>query len=265
MRWLAIAWLCGCGFELAPGAPGVQADASDLDAPATIPGAPIAYWRFDVDGRDERGGHDGALVGAAQITTGQLGRRGEALALTGPGGRVDIGNPSAFNFNADFTWHIYLRTTTASGALFSRNPLGTAWNQGSKAMFVRSDVVQWDSGWVSNPTTGARVDDDAWHQIIGRYVAATDQLDVFVDPQIGATQGRYSGMHDVNRFDEHTHLHLSGRAETGFSIGAANFTGGLNDLGTLNGLIDEPAVFDYAASGPELERLIELGPAGFFP
>jgi hypothetical protein len=268
--WLgsALAGLSACAFQLQPSAGGdggVEVDARDVDAPGPLPGAPIAYWRFDVDGRDHLGSHDGAIVGAAAITSGQVGRRGEALRITGSGGRVDIGMPVTFNFNADFTWHIYVRTSAASGALFSRNPKAMAWNQGSKAMFVRSDTVQWDTGWVSNPNTTARVDDDEWHQVIARYVAATDRLDVFVDPEIGATQGRYTGTHNVNAFDEHAHVHLSGLAETGFSIGAANFTGGLSDLGSLIGFLDEAAVFDYASSGSELARLIELGPAGFFP
>ena len=167
--------------------------------------------------------------------------------------RFDVGAPAGFDFNADFTWHVYVRTSSSSGALFSRNPAGTAWNQGSKAMFVRSQTVQWDSGWVSNPHTDVAIDDGNWHQVIATYVAASDTLDVFVDPAPGATAGQYSGSHDVNRFDEHTHVHNDGKAESGLSIGAANFTGGLSDLGTLLGLIDEAAVFDRALRGAEFD------------
>lgn len=264
---LLLALASGCSFTPA-GAPAPSDDDRDADAsvdagPAV--GAPRAYWSFDVDARDLVGPHAGTLVGDARITTGGAGRRGEALQLDEPGARVDLGAPTGFDFNTDFTWHLYVRTSAASGALFSRNPAGTAWNQGSKAMFVRGRTVQWDSGWVSNPRSGVAIDDGAWHQVIATYVAATDTLDVFVDPAPGATAGQFSGTHDVNKYDEHTHVHLNGRAESGFSIGAANFTGGLNDLGTLIGLIDEAAVFDRALRGAELDLLIAQGPAAFVP
>lgn len=204
------------------------------------------------------------MMGGASITTGGSGfGGGEALSLAANGDRVDVGNPTGFDFNADFTWHIRFKSAEGSGALFSRNPLSTAWNQGSKALFVRNDRVQWDTGWVGNPSTGVVVDDDEWHQVIAIFVAETNALDIFVDPAAGETSGDYSSSHEVDRFDEHSHVHLSGLAETGFSIGQANFSGGLSDLNTLVGLIDEVAIFDRALSGTELDQLITQGPASF--
>ncbi|MBT8493746.1 MAG: hypothetical protein KJO07_11855, partial [Deltaproteobacteria bacterium] len=183
------------------------------------------------------------------------------LQLSGDGDRVDVANPASFDFNSDFTWHIRFKTGQGSGALLSRNPLGTAWNQGSKALFIRSDDVQFDTGWVGNPRTNVRVDDDQWHQVIVTFVAETDRFDVFVDPAPGETEGDYGNSHEVDRFDEHTHLHNDGYAETGFSIGQANFSGGLSDLNTLVGLVDDVAIFDRALVGAELDQLIEDGPA----
>lgn len=270
---MCLCLLAACGFEgasslsTAPDStPSPEVPDASVDAPPQpLANAPIAYWRFDVDGRDHLETHDGVLTGMAAVTTGGRGVRGEALLLTADGDRVDITAPTDFDFNADFTWHIYFKSADGSGALFSRNPLGTEWNQGSKAMFVRSDRVQWDTGWVGNPQVSVPVSDEVWHQVIARYVAATDQLDIFYDAQQGAVTGVLSSSHNVNRYDEHTHVHLDGRAETGFSIGAANFTGGLSDLNTLEGMLDEAAVFDVALVGADLDRLIQLGPAGFFP
>lgn len=263
---LLIGLATGCSF--APSGspePGQLDGGAQPDAAGPTVGAPRAYWSFDLDGRDLVGPHHGALIGTARISTGGAGRRGEALVLDDQGDRVDVGAPDGFDFNADFTWHIYVRTTATSGALFSRNPAGTAWNQGSKAMFVRASTVQWDSGWVSNPKSGVTITDGAWHQVIATYVAATDALDVFIDPPRGATTGQFSGTHDVNKYDEHTHVHLNGLADSGFSIGAANFSGGLADLGTLIGSVDEAAVFDRALRGAELDLLIDRGPAAFLP
>ena len=227
--------------------------------------APVAYCSFDIDARDETGFHNGALVGGATITTGAqgFGDSGEALSIAGSNAHMSAGNPTAFDFNSDFTWHAYVKTTDGSGAIFSRNPAGTAWNQGSKALFLRSNQVQWDTGWVGNPTSGVSVNDGAWHQVIATYVAATDQLNIFIDPAAGATSGQFSGGHDVNRFDE-SGSHNGGSANTSFTIGQADFSGGLANLDTLTGLIDEAAVFDTALSGAELDQLITMGPASFF-
>ncbi len=265
--------LGACGFEGASslsttpdGTPSTEPPDASIDAPPQpLANAPIAYWRFDVDGRDHLAAHDGVLTGTAAVTTGGRGVRGEALLLTADGDRVDITAPMDFDFNADFTWHIYFKSADGSGALFSRNPRAMQWNQGSKAMFVRSDNVSWDTGWEGFRRVDVPVADDIWHQVIARYVAATDRLDIFYDAEPGAVSGQLSTGHDVNKYDEHEEHFPEGRADTGFSIGAANFTGGLSDLNTLEGMLDEAAVFDVALDGADLDRLIQLGPAGFFP
>ncbi len=237
-------------------------------ASATLPShaAPVAYWSFDIDARDATGFHNGALVGSAAITTGGQGAggAGEALSISGGEAFMVAGNPTAFDFDSDFTWHAYVKTEDSSGAIFSRNPAGGAWNQGSKALFVRGGTVQWDTGWVGNPGTGVAVDDGGWHQIIATYAAAADRLEVFVDPSPGATAGSYSGTHDANAYDEHDHEHNGGTAATSFTVGQADFSGGLASLDTLVGLIDEVAVFDTALAGAELDQLIAGGPAPFF-
>lgn len=263
LLWLTVT---GCGFSVqasAIDATDASGDAIGIDA-GWPPGAPVAYWSFDVDARDASGAHHGVLKGSATITSGGRGfGGGEALQLGTVGDRVDVQNVTTFNFNADFTWHAYIMTTRADGAIFSRNPTGTAWNQGSKALFVRNGTVQWDTGWVGNPGTSASAQDGAWHQVIATYRASGDRLDVFVDPLLGATAGRFTGVHDVNAFDEHMHVHNGGLAETGFSIAQANFSGGLSSLNTLIGLVDEAAVFDRALVGSELDQLIQGGPASF--
>ncbi len=273
---LSIALIAGCSFDKsgisfndagensdarARADSGASADArgsADASPPATY----VAYWSFDVDASDAAGAHDGVLVGDAAITIGGQGfAGGEALRLFADGDRVDIAAPTTFDFNRDFTWHAYIKTTDGSGALLSRNPAGSAWNQGSKALFVRGDEVEWDTGWVSNPGTGVVVTDDEWHQVIVTFEADTDALRIFVDASLGDTQADFDGVHEVDRFDEHVHVHNNGIADTGFSIGAANFTGGLASLDTLVGLIDEVAVFDRVLSGAELDHLITLGPS----
>ena len=226
----------------------------------------VSYWNFDTDASDATGAHNGTLIGGAAISSGSQGfGGGEALLLATEGDYVDLASPTTFDFTTDFTWHARIKTADGSGAIFSRNPDGTAWNQGSNALFVRGNNVQWDTGWVGNPNSGVAVNDDSWHTVIATFVAGTDVLNVFIDPSAGAVNGQYSATFDVNRFNEHTTNHNGGFADTSFTIGKADFSGGLNNLDTLLGLIDDAAVFDTALAGAELDQLITQGPASFVP
>lgn len=242
--------------------------APSIDATAAIdamrPPSYVAYWSFDTDATDATGNHDGTLVGTAAITSGNRGYGGgEALALFADGDRVAAGNPTSFDFNSDFTWHAYVKTGDSAGAILSRNPAAGMWNQGSKALFVRTATAQWDTGWVGNPKTLVNIADDQWHQVIATYDASDDSLQISIDPSLGDATPDYDGTHDVNRFDEHNHYHLGAVANTSFTIGQADFLGGLASLDTLVGLIDEVAIFDRALAGAEFDQLVSQGPRSF--
>ncbi|MFT5105263.1 MAG: hypothetical protein ACI8XO_000604 [Verrucomicrobiales bacterium] len=225
----------------------------------------VSYWHFNGDATDATGAHDGTLVNGASISTGLQGfGGGEALSLGGGSGlanaeHMSTANPTTFDFDTDFTWHAYIKTTTNNGGIFGRAPAATIHNQGSKSLFLGGANVQWDTGWVGAPSSGVGVTDDNWHQVIVTFSAATDQLDIFVDPTVGATAGQLSTVHDVNRFDESL-THNGGEAETAFFIGL--ISDNFRQTGFV-GLIDEAAVFDTALSGPDLDQLITDGPASF--
>lgn len=225
----------------------------------------VAYWSFDTDASDATDAHNGTLVNGASISTGSQGvGGGEALSLAGGAGlagaqHMSVGNPTSLDFDTDFTWHAYIQTTTSNGGIFGRAPAATSHNQGSKSLFLGGANVQWDTGWVGAPSTGVAATDGNWHQVIVTFSAATDQLDIFVDPATGATTGNYSGTHDVNRFDEST-THNGGEAETAFFIGLVSDN--FRNTGFV-GLIDEAAVFSSALSGAELDQLITSGPSSF--
>lgn len=226
----------------------------------------VSYWSFEAGAGDAMGAHDGTLVGGASISRkGDGFGGGRSLRLTADGDYLDLANPKTFDFNSDFTWHARIKTADGSGAIFSRNPNGTAWNQGSKALFVRNNNVDWDTGWVSNPHTNVAVTDNVWHTVIATYNSTSDLLNIFVDPKAGATTGNFSGTHDVNRFDEHTFVHNGGVADTSFTLGKADFSGGLASLDTLLGLLDDAAVFDNELTGADLDNLIVNGPSWFLP
>ena len=225
----------------------------------------VAYWSFDSDFSDATGSHNGVAQNGAALSTGNLGfGGGEALSLGGGTGasapHVLASNPAALDFDTDFTWHAYVKSASGAGGIFGRAPASPdIHNQGSKSLFFGGGNAQWDTGWVGAPSSGTAINDDTWHQVIVTFSALTDQLDIFVDPVAGATSGQFSGVHDVNRFDESI-AHNGGLAESSFRIGhiSDNFRSE-----AIDGLIDEAAIFDTALSGADLDQLITNGPASF--
>ncbi len=216
-----------------------------------------AYWSFDdvvgdrvLDG-SPGGGHDGVLSEGAGLSPNGTGRGG-GRALMGSGqGWMAAEAPQGFDFARDFTWSAWMKGVDGSGALVSRNPAGTAWNRGSKALFVRGGTVQWDSGWVGNPNSGVEVTDDAWHHVAVTYRAEGDAFRLFVDGVVTVDQA-----FDVDAFPEDLDDN-GGRADTGLFVGQAWFSGGLASLDNYEGLIDEVAIWDAALEPEEITALFE--------
>ncbi len=211
-----------------------------------------AHWSFDsIEGGrvpDATGRHPGILEEGALLTAGSAGWSGEALSgLTG--GWLAASDPELLDFDGDHTWSVWFRGTDDSGCLISRNPDGTDWNQGSKALFVRGGTLQYDAGWVGNPGTGVSVTDDLWHHAAVTFRASDDTFQVYVDGVV-----RYADRFDANAFPEDTD-HNGGRAETGLFVGQADFSGGLSDLGKYDGRIDEVALFSAALSEEDVGAL----------
>lgn len=212
----------------------------------------LADWRFDLDpgGRviDGSGQHPGDLAGGAALV--DTARSGAALG--GASGWMAAADPEAFDFNAAFTWSLWFKGVDASGALISRNPAGTAWNQGSKALFVRGGTLQWDSGWVGNPRTGVNVTDDRWRHVAVTYTPEGDRFRIYIDGVSVVDQA-----FDVDRFAEDA-VHNGGQARTGLFVGQANFSGGLPSLDKYEGLIDDVTLWRVALP-PEDVALLAAG------
>ena len=114
---------------------GVGWEPGEGGGPALRAESLLGVWDFDaVAGRTvsngvEGGRFDGALSENAAITEDGSGRHG-SQALWGRGeGWMAVNDPQAFDFAQDFTWSLWFRGEDDSGALISRNPAGTAWNQ----------------------------------------------------------------------------------------------------------------------------------------
>jgi hypothetical protein len=233
-------------LDWADGAGGLGQEGEGDSGPLAHLGPSLAsYWTFDdADGSvvpDHGGTHPGWLEAGASVTTGGAGWSGEALSGD-TGGWLAAESPETYDFDDDHTWSLWFRGRDASGCLISRNPSGTDWNQGSKALFVRDRTLQYDSGWVGNPGTGVTVTDNVWHHVAVTFEADDDTFKIYLDGTV-----HYDARFDTNAFPEDT-VHNGGQARTGLFVGEANFSGGLDDLGKYQGQIDEVAIFSEALS-----------------
>ncbi|MEM7395611.1 MAG: LamG-like jellyroll fold domain-containing protein, partial [Verrucomicrobiota bacterium] len=211
-----------------------------------------SYWDFDskvgstILDRKAGSPHNGTLAFGADITTGSQGYGGgEALEPNADGngatdGHLTADNPETYDFNSSFTWHARVKTSGGNGGIISRAPVGANWNQGSKALFMEANRIEWDTGWVGNPNTAVQLTDNLWHQIVVTYNAATDALKIYVDPATISPVAQYDATHNVNSFDEHTHSHNGGMADSDFRVGwvSPNFQNT-----EFPGLIDDVAVW----------------------
>ena len=149
----------------------------------------VSYWNFDsktgttVEDQIFGSTHAGEMFNGADITTGGLGFGGTGEAFSanadidaGTKGYMAAGDPMSYEFDMAFTWYAQVKYSDILGTtpIFSRTPGVTAWNQGSKSLFIRGDVLQWDTGWVGNPNTGQNIGDDQWHQLAVTYDPSGD-------------------------------------------------------------------------------------------
>ncbi len=241
----------------------------------------VSYWSFDskeadsvADGAPDSP-HGGTLVNGADLTTGGLGYgggealRADADGQSGPQGYLDVGSPTTYDFNSDFTWHARVKIGMAAGrfGLISRAPADTSYNEGSKTLYLENGAIKFDAAGVGTIAPAGSIADGTWHQIIVTFSAThvpsigdddgTGRLTIFVDGS-PISMGNFN----ANQYDEHHWEDNGGLAESGFRIGA-----GSEDLlaNSFTGLIDEVAIFNEELIGTDLSQLKNLGPASFLP
>ena len=199
--------------------------------------------------------HLGLLENGATLTEEGAGLFGGRALAAGASGWVAPLSPETYDFQAAFTWSLWIKGTDNSGALISRNPAGTRWNRGSKALFVRGATIQFDTGWVSNPQTGVDVTDDQWHHVAVTWDPAGGEtrFNMYVDGVLSHTS-----THNVGAYAE-SNVSNGGQAQTGLFIGQANFSGGLSSLDKYNGLIDEVAIWTQALTAQQIAALAAGG------
>jgi hypothetical protein len=199
-------------------------------------------YQFEGNANDSSGkANTGTLQGGATFAAG---KSGQALSLDGVDDFVNVSKPAALNFEANFTWAAWIKTT-GDGTIIARGPATGNWIQGGKALFVINGILRFDVGWVGNTSSAMKVNDGEWHHVA---LATTFQTSGVNDSALMYIEGRQVQARtnwDVNKFPE---------AGLAVKIGFAS-----PDFPTpkpwFNGLIDDVRIHDRALPAEEVAGL----------
>ena len=205
----------------------------------------VSYWSFDesdIDGekvKDAMGNNDGTLQGGAPQVDGKIGK---ALEFDGKDDYVLVPDSDSLDFETNFTWAAWLKTTAAQGTVMAKAPLEGNWAEGGKSLFVAGGTLHFDICCVTSPDGMKRVNDDEWHYFVMtiefEFSGVDDRVLFYMD-----TEPDGERLCDVNRFEDPGHP---------FKIGYTNdnFPG----MPYFTGIIDEVAVYSRVLSVDEIKE-----------
>jgi len=203
----------------------------------------VAHWKFDEGSgsvaHDTSGNnHDGTFEGNPQWVAGYF---GGALEFDGDS-RVEIPDPSAFDFNADFTWCAWIKTD--EGGVIVAETQGED-DQGPKTFFVANGTLAFDTGWVGFFGGTTAVNDGQWHHVaVTVTFNGDDTIQYYIEGEPGA-----QGQMNVDSFPEAEFplwIGFDGRADPG------EFPG-------FTGIIDDVRIYDFALTQDEIQAAMEGG------
>lgn len=166
---------------------------ADLPAPVPPPsneGGLVAYYKFNSGNAVDNSGNNlsGVIVGA-EPTTDRDGKKDKALAFDGASDRVNLGNPSQFNFTANFTLSAWIKMDGAQVdkyivAKYDRDPSTSTSSQFCYGLGVDgfADVY----GFVGSASAftdlhaGPSLNDGSWHAVAFAYQGGT-AIRLYVD------------------------------------------------------------------------------------
>jgi hypothetical protein len=230
-------------FVLAFGVAVVLAYADAAEAQKYVTDGLVSYWNFDeVKGgtvRDLVSGNDGTLV---ENVVSVAGKFGKGLEFDGES-RVEVPDPAAFDFNADFTWSAWIETEE-DGTIVAETRGED--DQGPKTFFIRNGTLFFDIGWCCGAGGSEQVIDGVWHYVVVtvEFAAGDDTLKYYVDGEFDAEVNL-----NVDSFPEAEFplwIGFDGRADPG-------------EFPAFIGIIDEVSVYERALSADEVQQNFSAG------
>jgi hypothetical protein len=159
-----------------------------------------------------------------------------ALDLDGVDDYVTISNPASFDFNSNFTWSAWIKTSN-EGVILAKSPGNDV--QGPKTFFVDpSGFLNFDIAFSGSVRGALRVDDDQWHHVaVSMDYNAGKLMQLYVD-----------GVQDQSAQLEQDVISEAG---FGFRIGYDGRTP--DELFPFTGLIDGVRIWDKVLTLGELQ------------
>jgi hypothetical protein len=239
----------------AAGSAGMCPQVACTPAPAGM----VSWWRGEDCTADTVGGNNGTIAGTGTVTYGP-GVVGQAFVIDGTHrDRLDLGNPVSLQLQ-DFTLEAWVKRSSptitafdilgADGSVCGEGACIIGWGRGGYILAVANDgrliLSRTDiDGVLSAPL----LTDLNWHHLA--VTKAGSDAVFYVDGVAQATPLYVP--HEPYTFDDGT-----------CSCNAAIAIGSRGDArgGTFYGMIDEPAVFNRALSGSEVQSIYAAGSAG---
>ena len=223
--------------------------------------APIAYWTFDelIQGGsmapDESGMYDGTVVGAT-LTTGDMGRFGEALSFDGDDDFVNVGvvselvHPAAFSISVWFQRavdHSIVEAATNHGVnnvLIGHSAAGSndTFELGTENGFVELYLDTEDLGGSVAPIREqGSIQNNTWHHLVMTYDRDDPfEVKLYVDGTVVSSLSDWGGL-------------VADSGLSPLSIGISR--PGQDSWGEFEGLIDDVAIWDTALDGDQIAAL----------
>jgi hypothetical protein len=205
----------------------------------------VAAYTFEGNLDDVSGnGHNGTAMGDPAVYVVDV--FGQAIDLNG-NDYVELSNPEGFDFETDFTWIAWVKTTN-NGTIIARAPATGDWAQGGKTLILRNDMLGIDIGWVGYYGSGLTVSDGQWHHVAATTVFETSGTDDTTTLYVDGTPAASSNNWNVNAF-----------SEAGLTVKIGFTNGDFPNPSWFNGLIDDVGIYDTALTDEEIKEIMDTG------
>src|SRR5437016_9411593 len=213
----------------------------------------VSWWPGEGNANDIVGSNNGKLVNGASFGPGVV---GQAFSFNGTNQYVDLGNSSSLQVShGNFTVDAWVAFNTTSGDMSILDKMsGTGSNQDGWRLLKQSDNKFWfcfgggslGNGCGGGPptivTSMTTVSTGVWYNIVA--VKALSTISIYMDGNLEGTAA-LGPFIDTN--------------STNLIIGATH-TQGL--IAFLNGLVDEPEVYNRALTASEIQTIFHAGSFG---
>ncbi|MDQ4121851.1 MAG: cohesin domain-containing protein [Acidobacteriota bacterium] len=224
---------------------------------ADLPNGLVSWWRAEKDAEDTTGKNKLTQVGSVGYTTGKV---NSAWRFNGSNSYIAIPNSTFRNYygeSLDYTFELWFKTGT-KGVIVGRqgadkNPYDAQLFGYSPMIYVHQNGKLHVNMFTNGNLTISpnRVDDNQFHHVAIVFTRNGNSRTTYLD---GVPLGTFNGdVRSVSNYD---------KFQFGTGYVYEGTMGGMNGWFNFNGIIDEAALYNRAASPDEIKKIYAAGNAG---